>query len=100
MSDDYIRREDAYKALVTINEMISRFRECVNDVAEALDHYAQSADAKPVVHGTWSKEFDETAPAMFRGIYVCSACQCRQTYGRTSFCPNCGADMRNEDGTV
>lgn len=98
--DDYIRRADAVKALRTIKNCVKLFEDSIEDTAVTLNDLANSADVRPVVHGTWSKEFDETAPMTFRGIYVCSACRCRQTYGRTSFCPHCGADMRRPDGTV
>ena len=49
-------------------------------------------DVRPVVRGKW---------ALFgrRGIYgvmyECSACHAKYD-GRTNFCPNCGADMREK----
>lgn len=51
-----------------------------------------------ILIGTWeernlSKE-EEPYP-MFRRRFYCSACGNWNTYGMTSFCPDCGARMEN-----
>lgn len=58
-----------------------------------------AADVRPVVRGRWLKEeniFDDST-------YVCSACNEPWTIiegtpkeNNMNFCPNCGADMREE----
>lgn len=47
-----------------------------------------------VKFGYWTVEVDEeiTTPWL-KNRYVCSQCGNWQTYGRTLFCPNCGAKM-------
>ena len=64
-----------------------------------------AADVRPVVRGKW-EEVDR-AP-IFEGMeehstYRCSSCRAYQFYdvfddgtARYNFCPNCGADMREE----
>ena len=48
-------------------------------------------------YGTWSERYDEDDYIFFRKKFVCSACGKWNTYGKTSFCPICGADMRGID---
>lgn len=47
-------------------------------------------DVRPVVRGKWKKIGKNSF------IFVCSACDKTFPY-KTSFCPNCGADMREEN---
>ena len=52
-----------------------------------------------VKYGYWTVEVDEeiTTPWL-KNRYVCSQCGSWQTYGRTLFCPNCGAKMTMTNG--
>ena len=45
-------------------------------------------------HGEWIENKDDPFP--YHKKWVCSICNQWQTYGRTDFCPKCGADMRGE----
>lgn len=61
------------------------------DRAEAAEKKA--ADVRPVVRGRWSEK-----PYLLGTTNVCSVCG--ENYGmphrKYNFCPNCGADMREE----
>ena len=46
-----------------------------------------AADVRPVVRGEWELVDDV--------LWLCS--KCHYAHGRSNFCPNCGADMRNAD---
>ena len=48
--------------------------------------------------GTWTEEFDESANPFFQRRWRCSACNDYNCYGRSDFCPCCGADMRKKEG--
>ena len=48
--------------------------------------------------GTWTEEFDESANPFFQRRWRCSACNDYNCYGRSDFCPCCGADMRKQKG--
>ena len=49
--------------------------------------YAPIVDAKPVVHGRWVlKDYG----------WYCSECGQSLYKGFSNFCPNCGADMKEE----
>ena len=48
--------------------------------------------------GTWTEEFDENANPFFQRRWRCSACNDYNYYGRSAFCPCCGADMRKKEG--
>lgn len=50
-------------------------------------------DAEPARNGRWEDEFKEDAEAFVKHRYVCTACSNWQTYGKTAYCPNCGAKM-------
>lgn len=54
-------------------------------------------DAVPVRHGSWTEEHDETQLILFQRVFRCSACGRTNTYGKSAFCPFCGAEMRGED---
>ena len=52
------------------------------------------ADVRENTHGKWVKHKDEIAEAWGIIGYKCSICG--RVSARTNFCPNCGADMREE----
>ena len=57
-----------------------------------------AADVRPVVRGEWGYRWkihgDGRRPTE---LFPCSECGYENT-SATSFCPNCGADMRAEEG--
>ena len=57
---------------------------------------AHTVDAAPVRHGSWSETYDPDDGFMAKKYY-CSACGDWNTYGKSHFCPNCGAKMDGED---
>jgi len=60
----------------------------IGDVLDDVENFP-AADVRPVVRGQWVDE-------PIKGIrYHCSVCQGRFDY-TWHFCPNCGADMREE----
>ena len=85
---EYIERE-AFKA-----EILRLSTHYLNEwdtlgVLAAADRIP-AADVRPVVHGRWV-----TRPYMMGKTEYCS--RCGENYGRKhNFCPNCGADMREE----
>ena len=96
---DYISREDAVKALRTIKNCVKLFEDSIEECAVTLDAIAKSADVRPVVRAHWTdhRTFEHN------GEWYCSACGKEITIymgpnrdDRYSFCPNCGADLREE----
>lgn len=59
---------------------------------------APAVDAVPKKRGVWrdKKMTIKKAHGLAYGRWSCSACKAKQPH-RSNFCPNCGADMR-EDG--
>ena len=73
----------------------------ISDVVKIIED-APTVDAVPVRRGRWEK-ITGMAPPEFHGHYTCSICgwcDKRLTTLRRemdyNFCPNCGADMREE----
>ena len=63
-------------------------------VLNAIDEMP-SADVVEVKHGHW--ELQETDELWLDCEWICSECKERNdSYNKTNFCPNCGADMRSE----
>ena len=95
---DYIIREEAEKR---IDEALSRV--FVEPVGKSILSKLPAADVKAVVRGKWlhkeAYDFDEERWSSWA---ECSECgELAQVnglgkYERTNFCPNCGADMREE----
>lgn len=115
---EYIKREDAIKALVELTAYTDATT--INTVVESAYHYSNewiggirdalieigdipAADARPVVRGEWVLDSD--------GLPVCSHCgeiALQRVFTKvpqlimntrmiqSNFCPNCGADMRGE----
>ena len=57
-----------------------------------------AADVRPVVRGEWGKKLNPSfSPFDDSGAYLyrCNQCGHIQNY-ESNFCPNCGADMREE----
>lgn len=87
---DYIKRD--------IERIIATAQECDIDALTWEEQKerlkaVKSADVAPVRHGRWEDEFKEDAEAFVKHRYVCTACSNWQTYGKTAYCPNCGAKM-------
>lgn len=100
---EYIEREKLTEAFkIWQNTLIETYGKndeyvrCLDSVLLGIDN-SPAADVRPVVRGRWiEKEKD--------GVwwYACSACGEHIPNGRwgqkwhSTFCPNCGADMREE----
>ena len=81
---DYIERQAAIEGAKTADlHILDEY-----DVIKAIEAIP-AADVRHVVRGEWRKI------GKIGCIFVCSACD--KTFPcKTDFCPNCGADMREE----
>ena len=69
-------------------------------IADKLAQY-EDVDQDPVAlqkklenrTGVWQEMIVESESAFFRRKFVCSACGDWNTYGRSRYCPDCGARM-------
>lgn len=94
---DYISRE-------AVLEFIRGYRHST-DVAFHMEKHLNeipAADVVPVVRGKWILKHDYSTEEIEDGekYWECSLCGCGSdsydTTWHTPFCPNCGADMREE----
>ena len=88
---DLINRDSLLKKCVHIDGLFS-------DVVSAWDiAHEPTIDAVPVRRGKWGLKWDsEKDPKRLFVRIVCSECNLH-TGMKSNFCPNCGADMREED---
>lgn len=92
-------RNGKYKTLYEIGE--APCRACgINDVLNDVEDFP-AADVRPVVRGKWGHRW--ICSNMSGYEYACSCSECGKPTYRMSllekmpnFCPNCGADMREE----
>lgn len=93
--DEFIRRHDAIeevKNAIATNPL--RFLE-----AKGALESIPPADVAPVKHGHWTERVGEVPDDpyyIFRKRFYCSVCGDWQTYGKTDYCPMCGASMESE----
>ena len=94
---EYMSREDVYNALKAkyCNKCTFIDKECYRcayaDVMYNID-IMPAADVQPVKYGRWRKRMS-TSDSL-----KCSVCGNNHEYP-TTYCPNCGADMREADAT-
>lgn len=85
-----------YYSSEAVKDFIRSYR-CSTDVVFHMEKHINeipAADVRPVVRATWRRY------SPFTDTYECSNCgeQVIDQQFRTNFCPNCGADMRPEEG--
>lgn len=102
---EFIERE---KALEECDWYANEFCECeyaIMPLKGALE-IIPAADVRPVVRGKWIPDYDYAEydydgstplpePLKFQDGWQCSLCGWYMP-SETNFCPNCGADMREE----
>lgn len=98
---DYIKREDALKAIERISCDTCKRDKCMCKACEYGDSIDEIEDIPPadvveVRHGT-SKGYEDS----YGWKDVCSLCGCEFTTSRSAnYCPNCGARMDGDDYTI
>lgn len=80
------------------NELLDRIRGSgyaagIKDNLLAMAIMIPVADVQSAKHGAWKYVYDEDEDIFFHRKWYCSACGQYNTYGETSFCPQCGAKM-------
>ena len=98
--DDFIKRKDVIEAFD--DPAVERnYGDVDPDSVIRVIKVIPAADVRPVVHGRWEwiKDYDDMSPV---GHRICSVCGHNPTDQLlphiARFCPNCGADMRGNNG--
>lgn len=92
MNDDLISRQAAIEATYDVLASYSYIDEPGSDVAERVENILKEMPSVQQKTGRWLVNSDGYYP-------YCSLCK-NEPQGRimTDYCPNCGADMREETG--
>lgn len=97
--DEYIKRSDAMAAFPTAKaDVFENCRNCTcldSDQINAILQGVPIADVRPVVRGEWSRSILDGIPGHRPIALYCSRCNAVAPWP-TNYCPNCGADMREE----
>lgn len=92
---EYIERGRLKEAISADCQHLFSFDASFYDMVMIDIDEVPTADVAPVVHGRWieNENFDD-------GFWVCSSCgfvsEATAAHKLYKFCPNCGADMREE----
>ena len=100
--DDYIKRQDVLDAIWLVDPendgsdggtVVLQNMELTSSDVESIVSEITAADVRPVVRGRWIEK-----PYLLGTTNVCSVCgeNYGMPHGQYNFCPNCGADMREE----
>ena len=112
---DYISREAVVNAINSTPFTMSMFlnedqcvgaRQARDSLALIVKKSIPAADVRPVVRGKWIPDYDYaeydydgstplTEPLKFQDGWQCNLCGGYMP-SEANFCPNCGADMREE----
>ena len=87
---EYIEREAAIKAISTAMGKVDR--KIMRDRLMSIP----SADVREVVRGRWTEYHTKCGKGYGKIYYQHEECSCQIFEAPYNFCPNCGADMREE----
>ena len=107
--------EELVKALRSASTVSTAWEKLMHDAAAAIEELQAIAHSHCVAassyweeleelkaqlpkRGEWIDRYDEEDKPFFKRKYVCSACSHWNTYGKSKYCPNCGAKMEVQDG--
>ena len=62
-----------------------------------MDGKNEAEQALEPKRGEWIDRYDEDDKPFFKRKYVCSACGGWNTYGKSKYCPKCGAKMEVQE---
>ena len=96
---EYIKR-DSVTNLIKLMEYPNGVIECYADEFISDINAIPSANVAEVRHGEWEENsrtsISERHRQIHYSIYKCSRCNHANGRYKSNFCPNCGADMREE----
>lgn len=99
--DDYISREAAMNVangwrdqLIPVYGKNDEYVKCLETVAEHLESL-HAADVRPTMRGKWEDTMQSCHDSPHVKCSVCGEYYWRY-FNKLNFCPNCGADMREE----
>ncbi len=85
---------DAAAAIEDLQKGLTTLQKCYEIADTTVDEVLKQLPKR----GEWIDRYDEDDKPFFKRKYVCSACGHWNTYGKSKYCPNCGAKMEVQDG--
>lgn len=84
---------DAAAAIEDMAKHITEMHERVTVLQIARGELEAEVKRLEPKRGEWIDRYDEDDKPFFKRKYVCSACGGWNTYGKSKYCPKCGAKM-------
>lgn len=99
--EEFLRRHNLFiDAYGGFKNLPTKEKARVDEITDAISRIvnAPAVDIVPKKSGVWhdKKMTIKKAHGMAYGRWSCSVCKTKQPH-RSNFCPNCGADMREDD---
>ena len=88
---------DAAAAIEDMAKHITEMHERVTVLQIARGELEAKVKRLEPKRGKWIDRYDEDDKPFFKRKYVCSACGHWNTYGKSKYCPKCGAKMEVQD---
>ena len=92
---EYIEREAFLDAI----ERMKLYHQDADDIAEMLQNF-HAADVRPVARGEWIMNDESRTVCSLCGNVVAFVSHPDRRWDFGNFCPNCGADMRSQEGEI
>lgn len=97
VEDFFKRRIEAINIAETAIEAAPDITEHMNAFEQAYKNGYEAGLKAAKATGEWTEEHDDGADIFFQRRFVCSACGEYSLYGKSKFCPECGAKMEVEE---
>ena len=92
---DYISRDSVLALIQDDREVCANPTRELSFIREDINTLP-AADVREVVRGKWTLGHLPSTSGGSYAVVQCSECNSQFPIWRTNFCPNCGADMREE----
>ena len=89
--------EELVKALLSASTVSTAWGNLMQDAAAAIEELQAEVKRLEPKRGEWIDRYDEDDKPFFKRKYVCSACGHWNTYGKSKYCPKCGAKMEVQE---
>ncbi len=95
---DAISKAEVLETYAELYDVFDDYKEIQKELHKVYDklNALQTTDVAPLKNGRWEERIIDDELPLFKKRFYCSCCGRWTTYGKTEYCPHCGAKMENE----